>query len=431
MSRTKHKLTVAKAKSDKLKPGLYGDGGGLYLQVSNRKTKAWVFRYMIAGRARKMGLGDFDRVTLAEARDAAHEAHLLARDGRDPIGERKARKAAIRAEAEALTFKQAAEQLIAMKATGWKHAGKSAGQWRASLETYAYPVFGDKPVASIDKPMVLKVLEPIWTTKTPTASRVRNRIENVLDWAKACGHRQGDNPAAWEGNLKYLLAEPEKVAPVQHFPALPYKELPDFMADLRQRDGISARALEFAILTVARTGNIISAKWSEIDREEKLWTMPRGTMKGEKGDRKRDHVVPLCDRAMEILEGLVRDGDFIFPGSEAKKGLSNNSLAAVLDRMNASRKAVGLSRWIDPTTGREAVPHGFRSTFKDWATEKTDYASEAAEIAMAHSVSDKVEAAYRRGDMRDKRRLLMRDWSAYCEGATVGGDNVVAIGGRK
>lgn len=236
-----------------------------------------------------------------------------------------------------------------MKASGWKHAGKSAAQWRASLEMYAYPVFGNQPVAAINKPMVLKVLEPIWTTKTVTATRVRNRIENVLDWAKACGHREGDNPAAWEGNLKYLLAEPEKVAPVEHFPALPYKELPDFMADLRQREGISARALEFAILTVARTGNIIAAKRSEIDRQEKLWTMPRGTMKGEKGDRKRDHVVPLCDRAMEILQGLVRDGEFIFPGSESDKGLSNNSLAAVLDRMNAARKAVGLSIWNDPT----------------------------------------------------------------------------------
>ena len=311
--RTKNKLTVAKTKSDKLKPGLYGDGGGLYLQVSNRRTKAWVFRYMIAGRARKMGLGDFDRVTLAEARDAAHEAHLLARDGRDPIGERKARKAAIKAQSEALTFKQAAEQLIAMKASGWKHAGKSAAQWRASLEMYAYPVFGNQPVAAINKPMVLKVLEPIWTTKTVTATRVRNRIENVLDWAKACGHREGDNPAAWEGNLKYLLAEPEKVAPVEHFPALPYKELPDFMADLRQREGISARALEFAILTVARTGNIIPAKWSEIDRQEKLWTMPRGTMKGEKGDRKRDHVVPLCDRAWRSSRGWSATASLFSP----------------------------------------------------------------------------------------------------------------------
>jgi integrase len=426
MSRTKHKLTVAKTKSDKLRPGLYGDGGGLYLQVSDRRTKAWVYRYMIAGRARKMGLGDFDRVTLAEARDAAHEAYLLTRDGRDPIAERNARKAAIKAEREALTFKQAAEQLIAMKSAGWKHAGKSAGQWRASLKTYAYPVFGDEPVAAIDQAMVMKVLTPIWETKTETAARVRNRIENVLDWAKACGHRQGDNPAAWAGNLQYRLAAPEKVKPVQHFPALPYAELPDFMADLRQREGVSARALEFLILTVARSGNVMTAKWSEINLADRLWTMPRESMKGEKGKRKRDHVVPLCDRALAILNDLPREGEFVFPGSTAKRGISNGAMPAVLDRMNADRKAVGLSAWIDPTTGREAVPHGFRSTFKDWATEKTDYASEAQEIAMAHTVSNKVEAAYRRGDMRDKRRLLMRDWANYCESG-----NVVAFKGAQ
>jgi integrase len=414
MSRTKHKLTVARAKSDKLKPGLYGDGGGLYLQVSNRKTKAWVFRYMIAGRARKMGLGDFDRVTLAEARDAAHEAHLLARDGRDPIGERRARKAAIRAEAEALTFKQAAEQLIAMKSTGWKHAGKSAGQWRASLEAYAYPVFGDRPVATIDKPMVLKVLTPIWETKTVTAARVRNRIENVLDWAKACGHRHGDNPAAWEGNLKYLLAEPEKVSPVKHFAAMPYKDLPAFMQKLRAKEGISARALEFTILTVARTANTIAGKWSEIDTAEKLWTVPGPQLKGEKGKKRHDHVVPLADRSFALLEDLPREGEFIFPGGVEDGGLSNAAMSEML-------KGMGY-------TGKMATVHGFRSTFKDWAAEQTNYPNELTEMAMAHTINNKVEAAYRRGDMREKRRRLMEDWAAYCDGVAVGGDNVVAIG---
>jgi integrase len=417
MPRTKHKLTVAKAKSEKLKPGLYGDGGGLYLQVSNRRTKSWVFRYMIAGRARKMGLGDFDRVTLAEARDAAHDAHLLARDGRDPIGERKARKAAIKAEGEALTFKEAAEQLIAMKSTGWKHAGKSAAQWRASLETYAYPVFGDRPVASIDKPMVLKVLTPIWETKTVTATRVRNRIENVLDWAKACGHRQGDNPAAWDGNLKYLLAEPEKVTPVKHFAAMPYKDLPAFMERLRAKEGISARALEYTILTVARTANTIGGKWSEIDKTEKLWTVPGPQLKGEKGKKRSDHVVPLADRSFALLKDLPREADFIFPGGVAKKGLSNAAMSELL-------KGMGY-------TGKMATVHGFRSTFKDWAAEQTNYPNELTEMAMAHTINNKVEAAYRRGDMREKRRRLMEDWAAYCDGVAANSDNVVAIGGRK
>jgi integrase len=412
VSRTKNKLKV-KFTDSNLKPGLYGDGGGLYLQVSNRRTKSWVFRYMIAGRARKMGLGDFDNVTLAEARGAAHEAYLLTKDGRDPIAERKARKVAVKADSKALTFKECAEQFITMKQTGWKHAGKSAAQWRSSLQTYVYPVFGREPVAAIDKPMILRVLNPIWTTKTETASRVRSRIENILDWAKAFELRQGDNPAAWEGHLEHLLQAPSKVAPVKHFAALPYAELPAFMAKLRAKEGVSARALEFTILTVARTGNVIGAKWSEIDKQDQLWTVPGRELKGEKGKERSNHVVPLADRSFSLLQNLPREGDYIFPGGRAGKGLSNMAMDQML-------KGMGY-------TGDMTTVHGFRSTFKDWAAEQTNYPNELSEMAMAHTINNRVEAAYRRGDMREKRRRLMDDWAAYCDGVTISGENVIKI----
>jgi integrase len=417
MARPTNKLSVKFTEKQDLKPGLYGDGGGLYLQVSSYETKAWVYRYMIAGTARKMGLGDFDLVSLKDARKKRDAAYALVVDGVDPIAERKARKAAQAVEAaKALTFKECAEQFIEAQEPGWK-SGKHAGQWKATLETYAYRVIGSLPVAAIDKALVLKVLKPIWTTKTETASRVRGRIEKILDWARMMELRKGDNPAAWRGNLEFALPRKSQVAPVEHHPALPYAALPAFMTKLRARSGISARALEFTILTVARTGDTIGATLPEIDKSEKLWTVPAERVKGKKGARKRDHVVPLSKQALAILEDLPREGDFIFPGGKEGAGLSNMAMAEVLKEMGFASDA--------------ATVHGFRSTFKDWVSEQTAYPNELSEMAMAHTVSDKVEAAYRRGDMREKRRRLMEDWAAYCGSKAVGGDNVVKIGERK
>jgi integrase len=400
-----------------LKPGLYSDGGGLCLQVSSYSTKAWVFRYMIAGRPRKMGLGDFELVTLKVAREKRSAAYSLVKDGVDPIDERAARLATLAAEkAKALTFKECAEGYIEAHKAGWKNA-KHAAQWTATLETYAYPIVGKLQVQDIETVHIEKILRPIWNEKTETASRVRGRIEKVLDRAKALGLRSGENPARWTGHLSELFPAKSQVSPVENHAALPYAELPAFMAKLRAKNSVSARALEFTILTAARTGDTIGGTHKEIDKAEKLWTVPASRIKGKKGTRRRDHVVPLSDQALAALEAAPVEGDYLFPGGKAEGGLSNAAMSELL-------KGMGYSPDV-------ATVHGFRSTFKDWASEQTAYPNELSEMAMAHTVSDKVEAAYRRGDMRDKRRRLMADWASYCDGKAIGGDNVVAIGGRK
>lgn len=422
MGRPVNQLSDKWIRKTDIKPGLYGDGNGLYLQVSNRNTKAWIFRFMIRGRPRKMGLGDIDQVSLKDARKLAQAKRLLVVDGFDPIEERNARKSAFVAEretqkAKAVTFKQCAEAYIKAHQAGWKSA-KHGSQWAATLETYAYQVIGNIPVALVDRNHIMKILEPIWTTKTETASRVRGRIEKVLDRARAIGLREGENPARWVGHLDQLLPKKSQVAPVEHFAALPYKQLPAFVGKLRKRDGISARALEFTILNVTRTANTIGAKWDQINEAEQTWTIPGELMKGKKGKRRPDHVIPLSDRAMTILQDLPRDGGaYVFAGAKDGEGLSNMAMAETLKEMGYS--------------GDVATVHGFRSTFKDWASEQTSYANELTEMAMAHIVSDKTERAYRRGDQREKRVRLMEDWATYCEAKATGGDNVVAIGGRK
>jgi integrase len=423
VARPNNKLSDRFIKKTGLAPGLYSDGAGLALQVSAFETKAWVLRYMMAGRARKMGLGPVSvkpndkLVTLAEARSMATDARNLVSRGIDPIEERAARKAAQAAEkAKRLTFKECAESYIAAHESSWK-SDKHGGQWRATLETYAYPVIGNLPVEAIETAHVMKIVEPIWKTKTETASRVRGRIEKVLDRAKALKLRQGENPAIWRGNLDQLLPAKSQVAPVENHPALPYSQLPAFMAKLRAKVGVSARALEFCILTAGRTGDVIGATWPEINEAERLWTIPGARMKGRKGARKRDHVVPLADPAVALLEDLPVDSDYVFPGGKDGAGLSNAAMSELL-------KGMGYLPDI-------ATVHGFRSTFKDWTSEQTAYPNELSEMALAHTVSDKVEAAYRRGDMREKRRRLMADWADYCGGNAVGGDNVVRIGDKR
>lgn len=384
----------AAAVNAKTRTGLYADGGGLYLQVAKGGSKSWIFRYMLSGRARKMGLGSINTVPLKLARERAAEQRLKLLDADDPIELRKAaRMAKLAVSTEVLSFKEAATQYIASHRAGWKNA-KHAGQWQATLETYVFSVFGDLAVSRVDVALVMKVLEPIWSIKPETASRLRGRIESVLDWAKARHLREGENPARWKGHLDKLLPARNKVAKVKHHAALPYAETGAFISGVRELDGIGARALEFAVLTATRTGEAVGALWQEIDLDGSMWVIPAARMKAGK-----EHRIPLSGRAVEILKALPReDGNpHVFIGTRRGKPLSNMALLMTLRRMGRN----------DLTT------HGFRSTFRDWAAEQTAYPNELVEMALAHTVSDKTEAAYRRGDMVEKRRRLMDDWAVF------------------
>jgi integrase len=400
------------------------DGKGLYLQIAKGGSKSWIFRYRhnhtsTTGKPlqREMGLGGYPLFSLAHARERRDEQRRLLADRIDPIEHRQAQRTATTIEkAKAVTFKQCAEEYIETHKHGWKSA-KHADQWISTLTTWAFPHIGRLPVASIDTALVMKVLQQrvgegedaptFWNSRTETASRVRGRIEAILGWAKAQKLRDGDNPASWTGSLKHLLPAKSQVAPVEHHKAVPYREMPSFMAELRANSSLSARALEFTILTAVRTNDTIGATSREIDRTAKTWTIPAARLKGQKGKRKSDHVVPLSARALEILDDLAK-GDAtapIFP-------LSNMAMLELLRGMRP---------------GADLTVHGMRSAFKDWASEQTAYPNEVSEMALAHTVSDKVEAAYRRGDMRDKRRRLMEDWGAYCASPPAAKDNVVAL----
>jgi integrase len=388
--------TVAQVKAES-RPGAWRVSRNLYLQVEPTAdggvAKSWVFRYMRHGKGRWHGLGSLELVTLAEARDKALAGRKMLLEGVDPIEARHAEQLQAKlASASAMTFKACAERYIASHRAGWSN-GKHAAQWEATLATYAEPVIGDLPVAAVDTGMVIKILEPIWTVIPETASRVRGRIEAVLGWASARGYRTGDNPARWRNHLDKLLPARGKIAKVQHHAALPYDELPAFMVDLRAQIGTAARCLEFTILTAARTGEAIGAQWPEFDFRAKTWTVPGSRMKAGKA-----HVVPLSDRAIEILTTLPRLGDFVFEGARPGQPLSNTAMLMLMRRMGRG----------DLTT------HGFRSTFRDWTAERTAYPRDVAEMALAHTIGDKVEAAYRRGDLLAKRRRLMADWSHYC-----------------
>lgn len=402
-----HKLSAAKvAKTSK--PGHYGDGGGLWLQVSASGTKSWVFRFTRAGKAREMGLGALHTITLSEARERAGGCRKLLVDGIDPIERRNAGKQTAAAEAaRALTFDQCAEQYIEAHRAGWRN-DKHAAQWTATLATYASPIFGKLPVAAVDTALVMKVLSPIWTEKTETAKRVRGRIESVLAWATVQGLRHGDNPARWRNHLDKLLAAPEKVAAVQHHAALPYSRMGEFMALLRAHPGTSARAVELVILTAARTSEVFSATRSEFDLDRAVWTVPKERMKAG-----REHRVPLSDAALALLRAATPEegADYIFPGGKEGRPLSNMAGLQLLKRMGFGDYTV----------------HGFRSTFRDWAREQTNFPREVAEAALAHVVKDKTEAAYARGDLLEKRALLMQAWADYCARPVVAGDNVVPM----
>ena len=398
MARGINKLSVRAIAASK-EPGLYGDGGNLYLQVADvdgkGPTKSWVLRYMVDGRARKMGLGSIHDFSLAEARERARQARQQLADGVDPIEARLAARDAARKEAlENQTFKVAAEKYLGLYEPTWRN-DKHKAQWRSTLATYAYPTLGTRPVKAVDAPLVNDMLVPISTRTPETASRVRQRVERVVQWVK-------------DGMpLPSASAKTKK-----HHAALPWQEIPDFMGELRQRDGISARALEFTILCAARTGETIGATWPEIDLEAKVWTVPADRMKAGK-----DHRVPLSNRVVEILRDLPREkgSPYVFPSSaKAKAPLSN---MAMLELVRGMRPGLTV--------------HGFRSTFKDWASEETRYPNIVSEAALAHAIPNKVEGAYRRGDLLEKRRPLMREWAAYCARPPVVGANVVDLAARK
>jgi integrase len=412
MVRAIEKLTALRVEKEK-RPGIYGDGGGLYLRVTGEGAKNWVFRFMLNGRARWMGMGPLHTVSLAEARKRAGEHRLRRHDGIDPIDARRAERLKAQLEAaKAITFKECAESYIKVHRAGWRNA-KHAAQWEATLATYADPIIGKHSVQVIDTGLVRKVLEPIWATKPETAGRVRGRIEAVLDFAKVCGYRTGENPARWKGHLEKSLPARAKVRKVEHHAALPFAELPGFLAALREQEGIAARALEFTILTAARTGETILARWDEIDLLDKVWIVPAGRMKAG-----REHRVPLSARALAILEEMQAcrsaDEGFVFPGGKSGKPLSNMAFLMLLRRMNRG----------------DLTAHGFRSTFRDWVAERTNFPAELAEMALAHAVESKVEAAYRRGDMFEKRRRLMDAWATFCTTAPAENGKIVLLRGR-
>lgn len=394
-------LTLSRIKE----PGLYPDGLGLYLRVTAAGTRHWIFRYRMNGRTtpRDFGLGPLHTVSLARARELATEARLAILAGKDPIDEKRAVRASSRAErARALTFREAAERYIATHSPAWRNP-KHIEQWSNTLATYAYPILGPVLVQDVDTSLIVKVLEPIWSTRTETASRLRGRIQSVLDWAEARGHRTGDNPARWRGKLENLLPPRSKIQRVQHHAALPYTEIGAFMTVLRKQPGTAAIALQFLILTAARTSEVTGATWDEIDLKAKTWTIPAGRIKAG-----REHRVPLADAALALLQltpEAQRTG-IVFPGEGRKSAsLSSNAFLALLKRMNRS----------------DLTAHGFRSTFRDWAAERTNYPREVAEMALAHAISDKVEAAYRRGDLMEKRRRLMAEWAKHCHAPAAAG----------
>lgn len=392
-------------------PGHWGDGGGLTLQISKWGTPSWTYRYRVAGRLREAGIGSLDTLSLEQARRRARAMREQRLDDIDPIEAKRAKRRQAQLDAaKAMTFRQCADRYIDAHRAGWRNP-KHAAQWDATLASYVYPIMGSLPVAAVDVGLVMQVLDPIWQTKPETASRVRGRIESVLDYATARGWREGENPARWRGHLDKLLPAPTKAKRAvraqkgrdEHHAALPYPEIAAFLATLRQQDSVSARALEFAILTAARTGEVIGATWAEIDLSERVWTVPAGRMKAGK-----EHRVPLPAPALDVLaqmaplapqtNGHPDPAAPVFPGAKAGKPLSNMALLMALRRMGRG----------------DLTAHGFRSTFRDWAAERTTFPAEVAEMALAHAVGDKVEAAYRRGDLFQKRRQLADAWARFC-----------------
>jgi integrase len=400
--------------ANKKKPGYYADGGGLYLQVSRAGTKSWIFRYTISKRTREMGLGALSVTTLREARAKAENCRKLVANRTDPIEHREAAARNAKQAANAgKSFRECAEAYIASHSAGWSNA-KHADQWRNTLATYAHPVIGEVDVGTVTVSHITEILEPIWHTKTETATRVRGRIESVLDWAAVRGFRTGENPARWRGHLDQLFPRRTKVRRVKHHEALPYPRISGFIEKLRRMPGVSSAAVQFVILTGARTGEALGARWTEIDSTERVWTVPESRMKA-----KREHRVPLSTQALAVLkqiEPLRDDSGYVFPSPlRAGQQLSDMSLLVLVKRL----------------AGKEYTTHGFRSSFRDWAAEQTNFPRDAAEAALAHTIRDKTEAAYRRGDLFEKRRTLMQAWADYCSTAVGKSGTVVPLSAKR
>jgi len=395
-----------------IKPGLHAVGGvsGLHLQVTKTGARSWILRTKVGAKRRDIGLGGYPDVPLVQAREKARAAKELIQQGIDPVAEKKAvRTALIAAQATNKTFDECAEQFLIKKTTEFSNP-KHADQWRNTLATYASPVIGKLAVDAVELPHILKILEPLWQEKTETATRLRGRIEAVLAYATVSKYRSGDNPARWQGNLDAVLPKPGKLKKVKHHKAIPWQEIGPFVQSLRERKGTGAKALEFTILTAARSGEVRGALWDEIDLANKTWTIPADRMKTSK-----EHMVPLCDDALTILASLPRfaGNELVFPG--ARGGILSD---------------VGLTKPIR-AIGSDATVHGFRSTFRDWCAESTSYPNEVAEMALAHTVSSAVERAYRRGNLLAKRARLMRDWCRYINSPVSSGEVVGIREGAK
>ncbi|MGB9153136.1 MAG: integrase arm-type DNA-binding domain-containing protein [Alphaproteobacteria bacterium] len=419
MTRTTSKLSAITVSRIKQK-GLYSDGGGLYLRVKDSGGKFWVLRYMLDGKAREMGLGALHALTLAEARDKAADCRKQLASKIDPIATRDDAQTQKKVDnAKAKTFKECAQAYIEAHEKSWRNA-KHVQQWGNTLATYAYPIMGDLPVQNIDLALITAVLEQkkkafgkketLWTARPETASRLRGRLEVILDWAATREYRKGENPARWRGHLENLLPKRARVQRIKHQPALPYEKIGDFMSTLKGQEGTAAKAMMFTILTACRTSEAIGATWGEIDLAKGVWVIPADRIKAG-----REHRVPLSKAVVELLESLgeIRNKGFVFTGYKPSKPLSNMAMLALLRRMKR----------------RDITVHGFRSSFRDWTAEQTNFPREVAEAALAHAVGDKVEAAYRRSDLFDKRRLMMDEWARYCATPSVKdkGDNVTPI----
>jgi integrase len=416
MTRQLNRLTAIQIKNAKQK-GLYHDGGGLYLRVKESGTKSWLFCYRVGGRDREMGLGSENTVSLAEARIKAQEARKLLADKIDPLKARQEAEAKVRLEAsKSFTFKECATQFIETNKSGWR-SEKTLKEWPRFFEIYVYPVIGDIAIKHVNLDLVLKIIEPIWTTKTETADRLRSRMERVLDWARVRGYREGENPARWRGHLENLLVRPSKLNKVVHHPSLPYAEAADFVALLKEQPGMDAKVLEFTILTAVRTNEATKARWDEIDLKNRIWTLSADRTKTGK-----EHRVPLSEATLDVLQrvakmsghaDLATANGWLFPSSKRGKPISNMAMLMLLRRIERT----------------DITVHGFRSTFRVWAAERTTFPREVAEAALAHVVENQVEAAYQRSDLFEKRKRLMDAWAKYCSAPTLveNADNIVLL----
>lgn len=402
MARAAERLSDRHCRTAKaaVRPLMLPDGKGLYLRIGTTGSKSWIYRYRDDGQRHDLGLGPYPETTLAEARDKAL-AHRRARlTGTDPLAAKRSNRVA---KLPAMTFAEAAERYFEGNKAGW--SARHAKLWLSGMQQHAFPVLGRLPVGEVDLPAVLHVIEPMWHDKTETASRLRARIEAVLDWATVRGHRSGDNPAVWKGRLEAVLPSPKRIKTVERFAALPYREMPALMVELHAQGGAAYRALELLVLTATRTGDVLNARWDEIDLAEKLWTIPAGRAKS-----RREHRIPLSEAAVSVIETMraASVGEFVFRGLDGATG--HNSLRQALQRVRP-----GIN------------PHGFRSSFRDWAAEQTAYPEVVAEMALGHQVGSAVERAYRRSDLFERRARLMDDWARFCAEPVAGGENVVAI----